>query len=323
MKIFVSWPGFNPEDPDTGRLLRDAGHDLVLEPKTGARTPDQVKVLAKGCAGAIVSTDPFTADVLEAIDTLKIIARVGVGYDSIDLEAANRRGVAISITPGMNAETVADHTVALILGLVRRVTEQDRLVKAGRWERVGVYAPSELPGKTVGLVGVGTIGRAVIRRLSGFGVTNVFYDRLIEEVEGATKLESLEALLAVSDIVSLHVPLFDETRHLMKAETLAQMKPGSYLVNTARGPIVDQSALFAALKSGHLAGAALDVFETEPPGAEVFSDVPNLIAAAHMGGISRESIARMTSSASRSVISVLNGELPDTVVNRDAIGGTL
>lgn len=319
MKIFVSWPGFLEDGTANGRSLREAGHELVLEPKLVARSGDEVVRLARGCAGAIVSTDPFPAEVLAGLPQMKIIARVGVGYDSIDIAAASRQGVAVSITPGMNAETVADHTLALILGLVRKLCEQDALVKAGRWDRVGPFAPSEMPGKTVGLVGTGVIGRAVIRRLSGFGVRVVFFDRFVEKVEGAERLDSLDELLASSDVVSLHVPLLPETRHLIDADTIAKMRPGALLVNTARGPVVDQAALFDALRAGRLGGAALDVFETEPPGAAILAGVPNLVCTAHLGGISRESVARMTASATQSVIAVLAGRLPETVVNRDAL----
>ncbi|CUX65352.1 Glyoxylate reductase [Agrobacterium tumefaciens str. Kerr 14] len=316
MKVFVSWPGYEADGQTTGRVLRAAGLEPVLHPKTGARSPGEVASLAKGCAGAIVSTDPFTSEVLDALPDLRVIARVGVGYDSIDVAAASQHGVAVTITPGMNAETVADHTLALILGLIRRVAQQDALVKAGRWERVGVYTPSELPGKVVGLVGVGGIGKAVIRRLRGFDVRMVFFDKAIDAIEGADRLDSLETLLETADIVSLHVPLVPETHHLINSRTLALMKPGALLVNTARGPIVDEKAVFAALAEGRLGGAALDVFEVEPPPAAALEGVPNLICAAHMGGISNESIKRMTTSATQSVIQVLRGELPMTAVNR-------
>ncbi|MCP9233364.1 phosphoglycerate dehydrogenase [Mesorhizobium sp. LMG 17147] len=319
MKIFVSWPGYDPEDELTGRRLVDAGHELVLAPKLGARTAEEVVRLADGCTGAIVSTDPFTAEVLGALPSLRVIARVGVGVDSIDRAAADAHGVAISITPGMNAETVADHTLALILALVRKVPQQDASVKAGIWERVGPYMPSELPGKTVGLIGAGTIGRAVARRLAGFGVQICYFDQMVDDFPGATKLTSLTELYARCDIISLHVPLLDETRHLIDAAAIAMMKPSALLVNTARGPVVDQQALFAALKSGQIAGAALDVFETEPPDPQAFDGVPNLVCAAHIGGISRESVARMTASATQSVLDVLAGSMPETVVNRQTL----
>lgn len=321
MKVFVSWPGYDPADAATGMRLVDAGHELVLEPKLGARSSSEVIRLAKGCAAAIVSTDPFTAEVLGALTELKIVARVGVGFDSIDRQAADKLGVAISITPGMNAETVADHTLALILALVRKVPQHDASVKSGRWERFGDFVPGELSGKVVGLIGAGTIGRAVARRLAGFGLTILFFDRMVEAVAGAEKLRSLPELLSRADIVSLHVPLVDETKRLIDAAAIKHMKPGAILVNTARGPVVEQEALFAALREGRLAGAALDVFDPEPPGAQALCGVPNLVTTAHMGGISRESIARMTASATQSVLDVLSGRMPETVVNRQTLRG--
>ncbi|MFC3073532.1 phosphoglycerate dehydrogenase [Shinella pollutisoli] len=318
-RIFVSWPGYSALDPETGARLAAAGHELVLQPKTGNRSPEELALLLEDCDAAIVSTDPFTREVLAGNRNLKVIARVGVGTDSIDHEAAREFGVGISITPGMNAETVADQALAMILGLIRRVVSQDQAVKAGRWDRVGEAMPAELYKKTVGLVGAGNIGRAVIRRLLGFGTRVVYFDALVEHVEGATRCVSLDELLETSDIVSLHAPLLAETRNLMNTARIAQMRKGAYLVNTSRGGLVDQPALFSALRSGHLAGAALDVFEVEPPGAEALAGVPNLLTSAHMGGISHESVARMTRSATTSVLAVLAGEIPDTVINPDAL----
>lgn len=318
-RIFISWPGYQPDGETTGRLLSEAGYEIVLEPKYGARSPEELAKLASGCVGAIVSTDPFTGEVLHALSGLRVIARVGVGYDSIDRQTADDLGIAIAITPGMNAETVADHTLALMLALIRKVPAQDVSVKAGRWERIGSLTPGELPGKTVGLVGAGTIGRAVARRLSGFGVRILYHDAAVDVLPGAENAGSLDALLEQADVVSLHLPLAEGTRHLIDETAIARMKLGAMLVNTARGAIVDQRALFRALREGRLAGAALDVFETEPPGEEALRDVPNLVCAAHMGGISHESIARMTASATRSVIEVLSGGMPDTVVNRDTM----
>ncbi|MBY4592590.1 phosphoglycerate dehydrogenase [Rhizobium sp. 8Z] len=318
-RVFISWPGYSAADEDTGARLVAAGHELVLQPKTGNRTAEELAALLADCDAAIVSTDPFTREVLAGDRNLKVIARVGVGTDSIDHDAAREFGVGISITPGMNAETVADQALAMILGLMRRVVTQDQAVKAGRWDRVGEATPTELYRKTVGLIGAGIIGKAVIRRLLGFGVRVLYFDAMVERVDGAERCGSLEELLASSDIVSLHAPLLADTRELINAERIARMRKGSYLVNTSRGGLVHQPSLFSALRSGHLAGAALDVFEVEPPGSEALADVPNLIASAHIGGISKESIARMTRSATTSVLSVLKGEIPDTVINPDAL----
>lgn len=317
--IFVSWPGYGLDDPETGGRLREAGYEVRLAPKLGARGEDELIALMGDAVGALVSTDPFTAKVFRANPALRVVARVGVGTDSIDHAAAAAARVAITITPGLNAGPVADQTLALILALVRQVPFQDASVKAGRWERFGAATPSELPGKTVGIVGAGTIGREVAARLRGFGVRLVFHDAAVASLEGARCMDSLADLLAASDIVTLHAPLTAETRHLIDAAAIAAMKPGALLINTARGPLVDQDALFAALRAGRLGGAGLDVFTEEPPGAATLAGVPNLVCSAHMAGLSHESIRRMTLSATDSVIAVLAGEKPATVINPEVL----
>lgn len=318
-KIFVSWPGYARDDPAIGGRLVGAGYELVLAPRLGQRTPDELAALARGCVGAIVSTDPFTADVISALPSLKVISRVGVGYDSIDVDAATGAGIAITITPGMNKETVADHTLALILSMLRKTPYQDHMVKSGGWDRVGTNTPNELSGKTVGLVGAGAIGQAVIQRLSGFGVTILYHDNQAPHIPQAEKVDGLMELYQVADIISLHAPLTPHTCGLINQHAIAMMKPTTWLVNTSRGPLVDQDALFSALSEKRLAGAALDVFDTEPPGAAVLSGIPNLICTAHMGGISVESVERMTISATSSVLAVLNGEITDTIINPEAL----
>lgn len=317
--IFVSWPGYDPADPATGARLVEAGYTLRLEPKLGARTEDELIALMGDCVGAIVSTDPFTERAIRANPSLRVIARIGVGTDSIDHAAARAGRVAVTITPGMNAVPVADHTLALILALVRKVVAQDASMKSGRWDRVGPLTPGELPGKTVGLIGAGTIGRAVAARLRGFDVELLYYDAVVEDLVGLEKVETLDELLRRADIVSLHAPLTEQTRHLIDAAALRRMKPGALLINTSRGGLVDQEALFASLRDGQLGGAGLDVFAEEPPGAAVLEGVPNLVCSAHMGGLSHESLRRMTRSATDSVLAVLNGETPPTVINPEVL----
>jgi D-3-phosphoglycerate dehydrogenase / 2-oxoglutarate reductase len=317
--VFVSWPGYSTDDPETGARLVAAGHGVILAPKLGARSEDELIDLMRDASACIVSTDPFTRRVIAANPGLRIIARVGVGTDSIDHDAAKEHGVGISITPGMNAEPVADQTLAMILALIRQVVAQDENVKSGRWERVGRLTGWELPGKRVGVVGAGTIGRAVIRRLRGFDVEIMFFDPPVAAVDGAQKMPSLDRLLETSDIVTLHLPLLAATKRLIDGDAIRQMKPGAFLINTSRGGLVDQKALFAALRSGHLGGAGLDVFEEEPPAKADLDGVPNLVCSAHMGGLSRESLRRMTASATASVLAVLRGEIPDTIINPDAL----
>jgi len=318
-RILVTWPAYDPADAETGARLRAAGYGIDLQPRLGARTPGELQALLGDAVGAIASTDPFTREVIEAAPGLRVIARVGVGSDSIDRAAADERGVAIAITPGQNAETVADHALALILALVRKIALQDRAVRAGRWERVGAMAPGELFGRTVGLIGAGEIGRAVIRRLQGFGVALMAYDPAVASLPGVELLPSVEALLRRADIVSLHAPLIPATRHIINAERLALVKPTALLVNTARGGLVDQPALLQALRRQAIAGAALDVFETEP----LASDSPllslsNVMLTQHVAGVTWESMRAMTAMAVDSVAAILRGETPPTIVNPQA-----
>jgi phosphoglycerate dehydrogenase-like enzyme len=318
-RIFVSWPGYSTSDPEAGKRLVDAGYEVVLHPKLGARSAQELDAILDGAVAAIVSTDPFSREVIEAQRNLKVIARVGVGTDSIDLTAASQRKVLVTITPGLNADTVAEHTLALILALIRKVVAQDILVKSGRWERVGEFAPGELAGRTVGLLGVGTIGRKVIERLAGFGVTILFFDPVVKQAAPAIRVDSLLDILRVSDILSLHLPLTAETRLIIGSREIEQMKSTALLINTSRGPLIDQAALFSALRRGSLAGAALDVFEEEPPSAATVGDVPNLMCSPHLAGLSQESIRRMTVSATDSVLAVLSGQIPSTAINAPAV----
>ncbi|HEX6566863.1 MAG TPA: phosphoglycerate dehydrogenase [Chthoniobacterales bacterium] len=318
-KIFVSWPGYSTSDPETGKRLADAGYDVVLRPKFGARSAQELEAMLDGAVAAIVSTDPFSRAVIEAQQNLKVIARVGVGTDSIDLAAASQRKILVTNTPGLNADTVAEHTFALMLALIRKVVDQDTLVKSGRWERVGDFTPGELAGRTVGLLGAGTIGRKVIDRLSGFGVKILFFDPIVRQADPATRIDSLPEILRISDILSLHLPLTAGTRLIIGAKEMEEMKSTALLINTSRGTLIDQAALFSALRKGSLAGAALDVFEEEPPPTATVRDVPNLICSPHLAGLSRESIRRMTVSATDSVLAVLSGQIPPSAINAQAV----
>ena len=318
-KVFVSWPGYSIDDPETGgRLLREA-FEPVLWPRTGARSEDELIGMLKGCVAAIASADPFTERVMRSSPQLRIISRVGVGVDLVDMDAATRNEVAVSIASGANAETVADHTLGFILALLRKLVPQHLCASAGRWERIGAMTGSELPGKCVGLIGAGGIGRLVLRRLLGFDARVIYFDEFVPALNGATKVATLAELLERSDIVSIHMPLVPKTRHIVDAAGIARMKPDALLINTSRGPLVDQPALFAALREGRLGGAALDVFEEEPPPPGTFEGVPNLILSCHVAGVSHESIRRMTISATSSALAMLAGETPDTVLNPEAL----
>jgi phosphoglycerate dehydrogenase-like enzyme len=307
--ILVTWPDFEPDGPLTGRRLTAAGHRLRVAPKRTRRTRDEMVELVDGVHAAIVSTDPFDAVVLESASRLRVIARVGVGTDSIDLEAAARNHVAVCTTPGANTASTADHTVALMLAALRRVPQHDRAIRDGGWERTGAATGWELGGATVGLVGYGAIGRQVRRRLSGFGVHVLVCDPFLGHTPGVERV-SLEQLLADSDVVSLHLPLTESTRGLLDRRRLALLRPHAVLVNTARGALVDEEALADALERGGLRAAALDVLALEPPGQTRLSALDNVVLTPHVAGLSEPSVREMTRRATDDVLAVLSGSEP-------------
>jgi phosphoglycerate dehydrogenase-like enzyme len=313
-EVLVTWPDYAADAPGVGAALREAGLSVRLAPKLGNRSPDELRELARGVVGAIVSTDPFDADVLERCPDLRVIARVGVGVDSIDLGAATACGVAVTVTPGANEATVADHAVALILAAVRRICMHDAAVRRGEWNRTGPHTAWLLTGKTVGLVGYGRTGRLVAERLRGFGVRLLASDPVAPAGDGVEGV-ALSELLAAADIVSLHVPLVPGTRDLIGAEQLALMPPHAVLVNTSRGGVVDEEALADALRGGRLRAAALDVFADEPPVGSPLLSLPNVTLTPHVSGLSEDSITEMTRRATASVVDVLAGRAPADLAN--------
>jgi phosphoglycerate dehydrogenase-like enzyme len=317
--ILITWPDFDRDGPEAGRRLIAAGHALRLAPSHARRSRDEMMRLLTDVDGAIVSTDPIDAAVLDVAARLRVIARVGVGTDSIDLEAAARRGVAVCTTPGANTESTADHTIAMMLAALRRVPEHDRAVRDGAWNRTGAATGWELSGATVGLIGCGAIGRAVLRRLSGFGVRALVFDPYAEPVPGVERA-SLHALLRRSDVVSLHLPLTTDTRGLLDRRRLALLRSSAVLVNTARGGLIDEDALAAALDRGALRAAALDVLAFEPPGPTRLRELPNVVLSPHVAGLSERSVHEMTRRATDAVLDVLAGRRPDGLVTAPAAG---
>jgi len=300
----VTWMRYDADGAATGRRLTEAGLEVALAPKTGARSPRELAALAAAADAAIVSTDPFDATVFAAAPRLRVIARVGVGTDSIDLDAATAAGVAVTITPGANHETVADHALALVLAAVRRVLEHDASVRRGEWNRAGALTPWDVHGATVGLVGYGAIGRAVGRRLAGFGVRLLVADPAADPEPGI-ELAGLDELLARSDVVSLHLPLARGTEHLIGADQLARMQPHAILVNTSRGGVVDEGALVAALRGGRLRAAALDVFEVEPPAHPRLLALPNVVLTPHVASGSQATRRAMVALAVDNLVAAL------------------
>lgn len=281
-------------------------------------TPVTEGELTRRVAGkrALVSvlTDPVSAAVLDAGADLRVVANIAVGYDNIDVVHARRRGVVVTNTPDVLTAAVAEFTWALILALARRVGEGDRLVRRGHWKgwALDFMLGTELAGKQLGIIGRGRIGRAVAAKASAFGMQVAFAARAGRP--GAADERSLDELLLSSDVVSIHAPLTAETRHLIDRRALARMKRSALLVNTARGPIVDEEALAWALKERLIAGAALDVYEREPAIHAPLLGLENVLLAPHLGSATRETRTAMAELAVRNVVAVLGGDPPLTPV---------
>jgi phosphoglycerate dehydrogenase-like enzyme len=315
--VVVTYPAFDEDDPRTGGVLRGAGLEIRLRPRVGECTTGEVLGFMADATAGVVSTDPFDRDVFVGCPRLRVLARVGVGVDTIDLDAATEAGVAVTTTPGINTNTVADHTLALILACVRRVVENDRSVRRGEWDRGGRLIGTELSGSTVGIVGLGAIGRAVVRRLAGFDVRILGYDVSDVEVRDVERV-ALDDLLRRSDVVTLHVPLGPGTRLLIGAREFELMRPSAILVNAARGGIVDEQALLDALRRGRVGGAGLDVFNREPPRSELL-ELDRIVVSPHVAGISVVAQQQALELAVASVLAVLDGRRPRGLVNPGAL----
>jgi glyoxylate reductase len=263
-----------------------------------------------------VSTDRIDAPAIDAASHLKVIANVAVGYDNIDVAHARARGIVVTNTPEVLTESVADFTWSLILAITRRLAEGERLVRRGEWKgwALDLLLGTELRGKQLGLVGVGRIGRAVAVRAPAFGMKVAYTSR--REIEGIGEAMSLDRLLLTSDIVSLHVPLTSETRHLIDRRALTRMKRSAYLINTARGPVVDEEALAWALQQHLLAGAALDVYEHEPAVRADLLHLENVLLVPHLASGTTETRTAMADLAVENVLAVLAGRPPLTPVGR-------
>ena len=267
------------------QLLREAGWNIVLTTKDTLHAE-----IVDADALIVRSATKVTPELLEKAPRLRVVGRAGVGVDNIDLDEATRRGVLVMSTPGGNAVSVAEHTFALLLALARQVPRLDKAMHEGKWEK-GSAAGTEVRGKTLGLIGLGRIGSEVAVRAEAFDMRVLGYDPYISEAaarELQVELVPLEKLLAESDFVSLHTAVSPATQNLINATTLAQMKKGARLVNAARGELIDEAALAEALNSGHLAGAALDVFVEEPPKTAMLVGLPNVIATPHVAGSTAE-----------------------------------
>ena len=271
-------------------------------------------------------TEPIDAEVINAGKNLKVISQVAVGYDNIDVKAATQRGIYVTNTPGVLTETTADLAWALLMAIARRIVEADRYVREGRWRipwSLSMMLGSDVHGKTLGIVGMGRIGTAVARRAKGFNMKILYYSRTRKphvEKELNAEYVDLDTLLKESDYISLHVPLTKETYHLIGERELRLMKETAFLINTSRGSVVDEKALYRALKEGWIKGAALDVHEKEPTDPDnPLLKLDNLVVAPHIGSASIETRTKMAVMAAENLLCVLEGKVPPNLVNREVL----
>ena len=307
-------------------ILREAG-DVWVSPDD---RPLEVSELHDAIAGADVVVTLLHDKVDDAFldaagDQLRAVCNVAVGFDNIDVPAATKRGVLVTNTPAVLTEATADLAMTLILAVTRRIGEGERLIRAREpWSwHMFMLLGTGLQGKTLGVVGMGAIGQSLARRAKAFGMEIVYSDARqapaeVEQELGARRVE-LDELLRTADVVSIHAPLMDETRHLINAETLGLMKDSAYLVNSARGPIVDEAALVDALKAGQIAGAGLDVYENEPETHPGLVDLDNVVLLPHLGSATIETRTAMGVLAAENAVLALRGERPKTPVNPEVL----
>lgn len=317
--ILVTGPDL---DPAASQMVADHGYQTVHTPAYADSAVISEFMKKTGAVGIVSRMGRVDAEVMDASPQLKVISKHGVGVDNIDIQAAAARGIPVLVATGANAVSVAEHAIALLLAAVKRILPLDSGLRAGRWEKPG-FSGREIAGSTMGLMGMGAIAQATGRIGKGLGLKLIGYDPYAPdsafEALGATRCATFEDMLTQTHILSLHCPLTDKTRGILNADALARMPAGGYVINTARGGLIDEAALVASVQSGHLAGAGLDTFAVEPPAPDhPFFAVPEIILTPHIGGVTRQAGARVGVDAVRGIFQILDGQLiaPERIINR-------
>jgi phosphoglycerate dehydrogenase-like enzyme len=307
------------ENNEVAQTLLRQGYGLAIHPDMTPPTREQQRALLSKAAGIIAGSEPITREVMAEAPLLRVVSRNGVGYDAVDLAAATDLGIVVTFVPDAMVDAVADIALALMLAAARRIVELDNAIKQGEWLRALQH---DFSGQTIGIIGTGRIGIAVARRAKAFRMQLLGCDPhvnplLTEELHGS--YVSMDELLERSDFVSLHLPASAGTKNLIGREQIARMKPGAFLVNTARGSLVDEEALLEALNEGRLAGAALDVFSKEPPAPGSAGDLvqrhPKVVATPHVASFTPITVAKMGKGAMENLVAVLSDHRPPYVAN--------
>jgi D-3-phosphoglycerate dehydrogenase len=320
-KIFIASRSFGKVVNDGVKILQGVG-EVMYNPHERSLNSSELKDYLKDASAVILGNDVCDADVLNSTEKLKVVSRHGVGVDNVDLKAATENGIIVTNTPKVNTTAVAEHTLALMMALLRRIPQANLSMKSKRWEGLK-FVGEELTGKKLGIIGLGSIGKEVAKRAKALGM-KVLYSKRTRDVNLEKELgltfKSLNELLKESDIISIHIPLTSETKGLIGKKEIALMKRGSYIINTARGGIIETEALIEALRNGHLAGVALDVFDKEPPDFEIpLFTLDNVITTPQIGAYTIEAIRLMDIIAAENVVNVLQGRIPEYVVNREVL----
>lgn len=320
-KVFVT-----RKIPEPGLDMLKAACEVYVNPEDRVLTKQEIMDGVKDKDALLcLLTDTIDGEVMDAGPSLKVIANYAVGYNNIDIAAATARRIPVSNTPGVLTETTADLTWALLMAVARRIVEGDKFVRAGKFKGWGplMLLGTDVYGKTLGIIGLGRIGEAVARRARGFGMRVIYTNskprKKPDDQTLGVEYRPLDRLLQEADFISIHAPLTEDTYHLVGEKELKMMKKSAYLINTSRGPVVDEKALVRALQEGEIAGAGLDVFENEPEIAPGLAELDNVVIIPHLGSASLETRTKMATMAAANILAGLRGEVLPNLVNREIL----
>lgn len=310
-KILITSRSFGQSSPEPIELLQNQGFELTFKQSDSLLNEEDLLKIVDRYDAMIIGTEPFTAEVLEKCEKLQILCKHGAGLDNIDLAKAKERDITVTNAPGKNSDAVADFTFGLILDAARRITENAMGVAKGQWDKtIGV----DVYKKTLGIIGFGAIGQRVAKRASGFDMKVMVYTSTPKSERSEVSFVDLDTLLQELDFISIHAPLTEKTHKMLSYDQMKRVKKGAFIINTARGGIVDEEALYEALIAGHLGGAALDVTEQEPLRDSPLMDLDNALITSHIASNSREAINAVSMTCARNIIKFYQGEALDHVV---------
>lgn len=317
MKLLVTPTSLkNNKNSPAVKLMEQFAGEIVFNPYDHPLAEGEILPLLEGVDGYIAGLDYITENVInKAPDTLKVISRYGVGFERVDIKAAGEKGIIVTNTPGANSESVADMAIGLMLAAARKITFLDSQVKAGRWPRT---SGKEIYKKTMGILGLGAIGKAVALRAKGFSMDILAYDPYFDEnFAGEHKIKkcTLEEVISSSDFITLHLPVTESTRNIIDEDSIKNMKDGVVIINTSRGGLINEQAMYNGLKSGKIAGLGLDAFDKEPPENSALFEFENVIATPHAGAHTAEAVDKMALMSAENAIAVLSGKECRYIVN--------